>query len=124
MELHFDGFDGSIDLVDLCFDAGTAIETNIAIIATGGVVGLLFFEAMDFTELAGPTIGAVTAVFGIVTAGTTMNTKKDSLESIPFTGVGADIGRLVLARPTRVDIRVINGFRTIADLFGSLRATF
>jgi hypothetical protein len=81
----------------LGFGAGTTIETSVAIIATGGVIGLLFLEAMDFTELAGPTIGAVTAVFGIVMEGTTMNTKRDSLESIPFDGVGAEIGRLVLS---------------------------
>jgi hypothetical protein len=35
-----------------------------------------------------------------------MNTKRDSLESIPFDGVGAEIGRLVLSWWVRVDICV------------------
>jgi hypothetical protein len=123
MELQFHR---SIHLDGIGSDAGTAIETNIAIIATGGVICLLFFEAMDVTELAGPTIGAVTAVFGVVkiTADTTMHTKKDTLERIGIGWRGAETRRLVLARRARIGMIVIHRFRTIADLFGSRRATF
>jgi len=115
------GFDRSILVDDFGDDTFAPIQTNVAIVSTGWVGGLLFFEGMESAARAGPSIRTVaTLVDGIVRASASMDTKFDAGERIGLFGLGTMRGGLVLTRRSCIQTGVIKSFRTIADHLASL----